>query len=135
MFHMGWNLCGAKLFIIIRLQIIFLLFSKMRLAELIVNIQFTCQKHYFCAMAVKYFDDKTRDAAVNHQRQQKTIDAFNRLPEEFTAEDVKRCFNLATEASARAKISLLVADSLVKREISQLKKASQKPFTSRLKPL
>lgn len=72
---------------------------------------------------------------MNHQRQQKTIDAFNRLPEEFTAEDVKRCFNLATEASARAKISHFVADSLVKREISQLKKASQKPFTSRLKPL
>ena len=72
-----------------------------RLAELIVNIQFACQKHYFGAMAEKYFDDKTRDAAVNRQRQQKTIDAFNRLPEEFTYEDVMRCFSLVKANTAR----------------------------------
>ena len=63
-------------------------------------------------MAVKYFDDKTRDAAVNHQRQQKTIDAFNRLPEDFTVEDVMRCFDIVLESSARTKIARLIADNL-----------------------
>ena len=86
-----------------------------RLAELIVNIQFACQKHYFGAMAEKYFDDKTRDAAVNRQRQQKTIDAFNRLPEEFTYEDVMRCFNLKSDSSARSTIHRLIADKFVER--------------------
>ena len=86
-----------------------------RLAELIVNIQYACQKHYFGAMAEKYFDDKTRDAAVNRQRQQKTIDAFNRLPEEFTYEDVMRCFNLKSDSSARSTIHRLIADKFVER--------------------
>ena len=86
-----------------------------RLAELIVNIQFACQKHYFGAMAEKYFDDKTRDAAVNRQRQQKTIESFNRLPEEFTYEDVMRCFNLKSVSSARSTIRRLIADKFVER--------------------
>ena len=86
-----------------------------RLAELIVNIQYACQKHYFGAMAEKYFDDKTRDAAVNRQRQQKTIDAFNRLPEEFTYEDVMRCFNLNANSSARMRIARLTKDRLAEK--------------------
>ena len=61
-----------------------------QLAELITNIQFACQRHYFGAMAEKYFDDKTRDVAANVQRRQKTIEGFNRLPEEFTIDDVMR---------------------------------------------
>jgi len=84
-----------------------------RLAELIVNIQFACQKHYFGAMAEKYFDDKTRDAAVNRQRQQKTIDAFNRLPEEFTYEDVMRCFSLVKANTARMRVLRFKEDKLI----------------------
>ncbi|MBE6290314.1 MAG: hypothetical protein E7100_08835 [Bacteroidaceae bacterium] len=84
-----------------------------RLAELIVNIQFACQKHYFGTMAEKYFDDKTRDAAVNRQRQQKTIDAFNRLPEEFTYEDVMRCFNLEKVNTARMRVFRFREDKLI----------------------
>ena len=86
-----------------------------RLAELIVNIQFACQKHYFGAMAEKYFDDKTRDATANRQRQQKTIDAFNRLPEDFTVYDVMRCFELKSTPVARVRANRLVKDGLAKK--------------------
>ena len=86
-----------------------------RLVELIVNIQYACQKHYFGAMAEKYFDDKTRDAAVNRQRQQKTIESFNRLPEEFTVEDVMRCFDLNNSAAARVRANRLVKDGLANK--------------------
>ena len=48
-----------------------------RLAELIVTIQYACQRHYFGALAEKYFDDKTRDAAANVQRRGKTIEAYS----------------------------------------------------------
>jgi hypothetical protein len=83
-----------------------------RLVELIVNIQFACQRHYFGAMAEAYFDNKLKDASVNVQRRSKTIDAFNRLPEEFTIDDVVRCFDVSVE-SARVRASRLMKDRLI----------------------
>ena len=86
-----------------------------RLAELIVNIQYACQRHYFGTMAEAYFDNKLRDASVNVRRQQKTIEAFQRLPEEFTVEDAMRCFSLTNDAVARVKINRLSKDHLVEK--------------------
>ena len=85
------------------------------LAELITNIQFACQRHYFGAMAEAYFDNKLKDASVNIQRKQKTLEAFGRLPDEFTIEDVVRCFNLGSTASARKKVTRLYRDHLIKK--------------------
>ena len=86
-----------------------------KLAELIVTIQYACQRHYFGALAEKYFDDKTRDAAANTPRRAKTIEAFNRLPEVFTIDDVMRCFGLAQNNSARARVFRLLKDGLVEK--------------------
>ena len=86
-----------------------------RLAELIVNIQYACQRHYFGAMAEAYFENKNRDASVNVRRNQKTIECFNRLPEEFTVEDVMRCFNLGSSGSARKKVTRLHRDHLIEK--------------------
>ena len=86
-----------------------------KLAELIVNIQYACQRHYFGAMAEAYFDNKLRDASVNVRRQQKTFEGFERLPKEFTNEDVMRCFNLSTLQSARSKTTRLIRDHLVEK--------------------
>ena len=86
-----------------------------KLAELIVNIQYACQRHYFGAMAENYFDNKLKDASVNVQRRQKTFEAFDRLPDEFTIEDVVRCFNLGSSASARKKVTRLCRDHLIEK--------------------
>ena len=86
-----------------------------RLAELITNIQYACQRHYFGAMAEAYFDNKLKDASVNVQRRQKTIEAFARLPEEFTNDDVMRCFNLSSDSSARTRTSRLLRDHLIEK--------------------
>ena len=86
-----------------------------KLAELIVNIQYACQRHYFGAMAEAYFDNKLKDASVNVQRRQKTYEAFARLPEEFAIEDVVRCFNLKSESTARTRVSRLSADNLIEK--------------------
>ena len=86
-----------------------------KLAELIVTIQYACQRHYFGALAEKYFDDKTRDAAANTPRRAKTIEAFNHLPEVFTIDDVMRCFGLAQNNSARARVFRLLKDGLVEK--------------------
>ena len=86
-----------------------------KIAELITNIQYACQRHYFGAMAEAYFDNKLKDASVNVQRRQKTFEAFARLPEEFTNEDVMRCFNLSSDSSARSKTSRLLRDHLIEK--------------------
>ena len=86
-----------------------------KLAELIVNIQYACQRHYFGAMAEAYFDNKLKDASVNVQRRQKTYDAFSRLPEEFTAEDIQRCFQLANLPAARSRAKRLMDDRLAEK--------------------
>ena len=86
-----------------------------RLAELIVNIQYACQRHYFGAMAEAYFDNKNREACVNVRRQPKTVEAFNRLPALFGQEDVMRCFNLASIGAVKSKMFRLISDGLVSK--------------------
>ena len=86
-----------------------------RLAELITNIQYACQRYYFDAMAEAYFDNKQKDASVNVMRRQKTFESFYRLPDEFTSADVMRCFNLSTEGAARMKIKRLLSDHLIEK--------------------
>ena len=86
-----------------------------RLAELIVNIQYACQRYYFGAMAENYFDNKLKEASVNVQRRKKTYEGFDRLPEEFGWQDVMRCFNLGTEGAARVKIKRMVDDHLIEK--------------------
>ena len=86
-----------------------------KLAELIVNIQYACQRHYFGAMAENYFDNKLKDASVNVQRKQKTLESFGRLPEEFTIEDVVHCFNLGSASSARKKVTRMQCDHLIEK--------------------
>ena len=86
-----------------------------RLAELIVNIQYACQRHYFGAMAEAYFDNKLKDASVNVQRRQKTYDGFARLPEEFTVDDIMRCFNLTNHEAVRKRVYRLTKDHLIEK--------------------
>ena len=84
-----------------------------KLAELIVNIQYACQRHFFGAMAENYFDNKNREASANVRHSPKTIEAFNRLPEEFTKDDVKRCFDLKSESAITMRICRLLKDCVV----------------------
>ena len=103
-----------------------------KLAELIVNIQYVCQRHYFGAMAEAYFDNKLKDASVNLQRKQKTFEAFERLPEEFTSEDVMRCFHLGSNASARKKVTRLYRDHLIEKVADSKKALFRKTGTQML---
>ena len=85
-----------------------------KLAELIVNIQFACQRHYFGALAEKYFDDKLRDASTNRRHRQRTIEEYNKLPEEFSIDDVARIFQLNIH-TARTRVRRLVEDDAIEK--------------------
>ena len=86
-----------------------------KLAELIVNMQYACQRHYFLGMAEKYFDDQQRDVSVNAHRKSKTYEGFSRLPDEFMTEDVMTCFSLVNRNAAKIKISRMIKDHLIER--------------------
>ena len=86
-----------------------------KLAELIVSMQYACQRHYFGAMAEAYFDNRNREAATNVRHQQKTLEAFGRLPDEFTVDDVMRCFGLTNIKAARSRSFRLLKDGLAEK--------------------
>ncbi len=87
-----------------------------QLAELLVNVQYACQRYFFGGLAQKYFDDKKRDASYNIRRKSKSFDGFNRLPEEFTTDDVMRCFNLNNNGAAKSRVKRLIKDHLVEKK-------------------
>ena len=86
-----------------------------KLAELIVNMQYACQRHYFLVLAEKYFDDQLRDVSMNSYRKNKTYEGFSRLPEEFTTQDVMMCFGLDNDASVRTRVFRLQKDHLIEK--------------------
>ena len=80
-----------------------------KLCELIARIQYATQQHFFVVMAEKYFDDMNNDVQITGKRhQQKSIDGYNRLPEVFTIEDVKKCFGYENYNTAKSKIRRLL---------------------------
>jgi len=85
-----------------------------KLAELIVNIQFACQRHFFGSLAEKYFDDKLRDATTNRCHKQKTIECFNKLSEEFTVDDVMKAFKMSLN-TARMRVKRLQKDGAIEK--------------------
>ena len=85
-----------------------------KLAELIVNIQFACQRHFFGSLAEKYFDDKLRDATTSRCHKQKTIECYNRLSETFIVDDVMKAFNMNYNA-ARTRIKRLQKDEIIEK--------------------
>ncbi len=84
-----------------------------KLAELVVNMQFACQRHYFGAMAEAYFDNQFKEDTTNVMHKQKTIEAFERLSDEFTTSDIMRCFSLSSEGAARMRAKRLIEDRLI----------------------
>ena len=80
-----------------------------KLCELIARIQYATQQHFFGVMAEKYFDDMNNDVQITGIRhQQKSVNGYNSLPNEFTREDVARCFGYNKDNSVTKKISRLI---------------------------
>ena len=86
-----------------------------KLCELLTNIHHACQMHYFMAMAENYFDNQKREGDLTICHQRKTVEGYNRLPEEFTVEDVMQCFSLSNESAARTRTIRLIKDHLAEK--------------------
>ena len=80
-----------------------------KLCELIARIQYGTQQHFFGAMAEKYYDDMNSDVQFTGKRHsQKSIEGYNKLPNEFTKEDVARCFGFQKPDTISKKVRRLV---------------------------
>ncbi|MBR1502836.1 MAG: hypothetical protein IJ618_02995 [Prevotella sp.] len=85
-----------------------------KLCELIARIQYATQQHFFGVIAEKYFDDMNSDVQFSGKRHyQKSVEGFNRLPDIFTLEDLKRSFGYESDASAYSKIRRLTENHII----------------------
>ena len=85
-----------------------------KLCELMARIQYATQQHFFGVLAENHFDDMNNDVQISGKRhQQKSVDGYNRLPDEFTKEDVDRCFGYKNEDSGYMKIKRLQESGMV----------------------
>ena len=86
-----------------------------RLCTLAMDIQFACQQFFFYAYAQAYFDNMKRDRHDKRRtRASKYDEAYKQLPEEFTIDDVKRCYQ-TENSTARSTCKRLCDDGFVMR--------------------
>ena len=84
------------------------------LCELVLNIQYRCQHHWFGEYARKYFDDMLADPTIPRNRQSKTQRAYQMLPDEFDVSQVPDIIG-CTINTARTMMSRLCKDGIVER--------------------
>ena len=84
------------------------------LCELVLNIQYKCQHHWFGEYARKYFDDMLADPTIQKRRQTKTQRAYQMLPDEFDMSQVPELVGCSYDA-ARSMVSRFCKDGYLKR--------------------
>ena len=84
------------------------------LCELVLNIQYRCQHHWFGEYARKYFDDMLADPAIQRNRQSTTQRAYRSLPDEFDMSQVAKVVGCSDNA-ARTMISRFCKDGYLER--------------------
>ena len=86
------------------------------LALLICNAQYTFQQYFFGAIAEQHYDDNMTNAASKTHHQQRTLNAYRRLPEIFTSEDVDAAYGYeGVKGSITSRLKRLQDDGLAQR--------------------
>ncbi len=88
-----------------------------RLCDLILDIQYRTQHHWFYELHRKYYDDQLNEAATQRRRTTKFQECFRLLPdkEEFTTEKFAQIFGYANNRSAQKTLERLVTDKAIER--------------------
>ena len=85
------------------------------LCELVLNIQYRCQHHWFGEYARKYFDDMQADPTINRNRKTKTKLSYQMLPAFFTLDDIVEKFG-CERSNAKMIASRLKKDGFIEAE-------------------
>jgi hypothetical protein len=100
-----------------------------QLALLIESAQFAFQQHFFLGIGEKHYDDLQTAEVSNKHRQQKTMLAYNRLPEVFTSADVKREYGYESVGSVCSRLKILQDDGMAKKIRSGADKGKYRKLT------
>lgn len=85
------------------------------LLDLVLDIQYRTQKHYFYELACKYFEEQTQDPTTFRRRTTRFAYCFQQLPETFTTELFSQIFGYANTHSANKAIDRLLKDKAIER--------------------
>ena len=85
------------------------------LLDLVLDIQYRTQKHYFYELARNYYDEQTKDSTTFRRRTTRFEKCFLQLPEEFTTEQFAKVFGYANNRSASKTIDRLLKDKAIER--------------------
>ena len=88
--------------------------TDLRLCNLVLEIQYRCQHHFFGEYARHYYDNMNNDPANEKRHYKKTSIAYGMLPETFTREDVMQHYE-CIKGTADVIMTRLVKDKAVKR--------------------
>ena len=85
------------------------------LCDLVLDIQYKTQIHWFYELHRKYYDDQLRDAAQYRRRTNRFTECFRQLPEEFTTEQFAKVFGYANNHAGQKTLQRLLDDKAIER--------------------
>jgi len=88
--------------------------TDIRLCNLVLEIQYRSQHHFFGEYARKYYDDRESDPSIEKRRNTKTKTAYAMLPETFEMSVVPEVFG-CSDGAARVLMSRLCKDGVLKK--------------------
>jgi hypothetical protein len=99
--------------------------TDIRLCNLVLEIQYRSQHHFFGEYARKYYDDRESDPSIEKRRNTKTKTAYAMLPETFEMSVVPEVFG-CSDGAARVLMSRLCKDGVLKKmERGMFKKVAE----------
>ena len=87
----------------------------MALLDLVLDIQYQTQRHYFYELACNYFDEQLKDATTFRRRTTRFQMCFQQLPDEFSTNQFATTFGYANNRSASKAIERLLTDKAIER--------------------
>ncbi len=89
--------------------------TDIRLAILIANAQLAFQR-YFCKHILdNYYENLAKEAVLKTPQRKKTQEAYNRLPDIFSSEDVRIAYSYDSTGSVCSRLKRLVDDGLAQK--------------------
>ena len=89
--------------------------TDVQLAIVIANAQLAFQQYWCKGILEKHYDDQALERASNTHHQQKTLLAYRRLPDPFTADDVMKAYSYDNRNSVNSRVKRLVDDGLAQK--------------------
>lgn len=85
------------------------------LALLLANAQMAFQQYFFLGIGEQHYDNLLQNQSAGRHHQQRTKLAYQRLPDPFTSDDVKREYGYTSPGSVNSRLKRLQDDGLAQR--------------------